>query len=394
MPTPEWIDETLSRALPQLRESGEGQHLEFMLLYPDNGHELSREIAAFASSNSGTILLGVADDGTLVGLEGVETPEGRDRLCQRIEGVCSGNVRPAITPVVKFAVEGDAVVLAIEVPRGKQPIYYSKNSPYIRHLSRSRPAEPHEVVERVSEWLTSNPPAQSTEDASSLFLSSLAAAFIDVLIYGHEFEERCANSWMDDVRTQLGRAGEELRRLSTDDIAVEKGLDIQLRSMADKLDAAFSHRMSTGEDSWKTLTDYVADTVREASQVKAEHIDTVPLSAEANREITQKIRRSARELADLDSRAESIVEDARTENLQEAASHIGYSLLLVSHYQLNAGMKFAEDLRVIGRELHLLETERLYMDGGQSMRRIVACVHNLNNRLQSLLTTESMGHLP
>jgi hypothetical protein len=126
---PAWTDEVLSRELPLLRDRGEGQHLEFMVSYPANGYDLSKEIAAFASSNPGTILIGVADDGSLAGLEDVETPEGRDRLCRRVEGVCSSNVRPAVTPEVQFAKEADAVVLAIKVPRGSQPIYYSRNTP-------------------------------------------------------------------------------------------------------------------------------------------------------------------------------------------------------------------------------------------------------------------------
>ena len=67
MAGPKWIDEALSRELPLLRDRGEGQHLEFMERYPENGYELSKEIAAFASSNSGTILIGVADDGSLAG---------------------------------------------------------------------------------------------------------------------------------------------------------------------------------------------------------------------------------------------------------------------------------------------------------------------------------------
>ena len=84
MAGPEWIDEALSRDLPVLRNPGEGQHLEFMARYPGNGHELSREIAAFASSNPGAILIGVADDGSLAGLDDIDTPGGRDRLLARI----------------------------------------------------------------------------------------------------------------------------------------------------------------------------------------------------------------------------------------------------------------------------------------------------------------------
>ena len=285
MAGPIWIDEALSGELPLLRDRGEGQHLEFMARYPANGHELSKEIAAFASSNPGTILVGVGDDGSLVGLDGVDTPEGRDQLCRRIEGVCSGNVRPAITPVVKFAKEGEAVVLAIEVPRGAQPVYYSRNTPYVRHVSSSRPAEPHEVIERVGEWLATNPLAPATDDEGSRFLSSLAATLIEVLIYGGEFEKRNVNPWLDLARTQLGSAGEELRRLASEDSAGKKGLEDRLRSIADKLDAAASHRLAMGGDSWKSLAGYVASAVSEAAQLKAEHIDTVSLSAEAKQEI-------------------------------------------------------------------------------------------------------------
>ena len=275
-----WIDEVLTRELPLLRDRGEGQRLEFMERYPENGYELSREIAAFASSNPGTILIGVADDGSLAGLSDVDTPEGRDRLCRRIEGVCSGNVRPAITPVVKFAHEGETIVLAIEVPRGTQPVYYSRNTPYVRHLSQARPAEPHEVIERVGEWLARNPLAPGTDDEDSRFLSSLAATLIEVLIYGSEFEKRNVNPWLELVRMQLGSAGEDLRRLASEDSAVKQGLEDRLRSIADKLDAAASHRLVMGGASWRTLLGYVAGAVNEAALLKAEHIDTAPLSAD------------------------------------------------------------------------------------------------------------------
>ena len=93
----------LFRDLSLLRDRGEGQDLEFMERSPKNGNELSKEVAAFASSNHGTILIAVADDGPIAGLGEAGTPEGRDRLCSWIASVCSGNVRPAITPVFRFA---------------------------------------------------------------------------------------------------------------------------------------------------------------------------------------------------------------------------------------------------------------------------------------------------
>ena len=391
MPTSQWIDEALSRELSLKRDRGEGQHLEFMGSYPENGHELSKEIAAFASSNRGTILIGVADDGSLEGLADMDTPEGRDLLCRRIEGVCHGNVRPAITPVIKFAREENAIVLAIEVPRGDQPIYYSKHTPYVRHLSQSRPAEPHEVIERVSEWLKSNPLGSTEEDSGDRFTSELAAVLIEVLIDGGEVEDRNVNPWLDLVRTQLSAAAAELWHLAADDQAVERGLNERLRLLAEKLDSAVTHRLSMGPDSWNALVGYVADAVDQAAQLKADVIDIVPLSSQARNDIVDLVRRSARELANLDNRGEAMAEDGRVEELQEEASRIGRVLLKVAHYSFKAsGSLPVTGIQKIGRELHLLEIERLYMDGGQSLRRIVSQVHDLNGRLQTLLSAHPL----
>jgi predicted HTH transcriptional regulator len=87
---PDWADEQLSKDLPVLRAQGEGQQLEYIESFPANTRDLAREIAAFATSNTGTILIGVADSGDLVGVEGAESLEARDSLLRRIEGICRG----------------------------------------------------------------------------------------------------------------------------------------------------------------------------------------------------------------------------------------------------------------------------------------------------------------
>ena len=87
---PDWADERLSRDLPVLRSRGEGQELEYMEAFPTNTRELAKEIAAFASTNTGTILIGVSDSGDLIGLPSCETPEGRDETIRRLEGVSRG----------------------------------------------------------------------------------------------------------------------------------------------------------------------------------------------------------------------------------------------------------------------------------------------------------------
>jgi ATP-dependent DNA helicase RecG len=388
----QWIDNELSSELPILRDNGEGQHIEFMVRYPSNGNELSKEIAAFASSNPGRIIIGVADDGALVGLEELKTSAGRDQLTRRIEGLCTNNVRPAITPVIKFAQEDEKNVLVIEVPRGPQPIYYNVNTPYVRHVRQSRPAEPHEVLERIIEWSRTSPLGQgretSPEEAKrNSFLSSLGSALIDVLIYGDEVEERKINPWLDQLRFQLGSAGRILRELAATDIARSDGIDESLRVIADELEDAESHRLTMGGGSWLELRGHIDVAVDLAQEIKANHIDTVPLSDESKTSLLEAVQTNARKLNDLDRRAEDMANDGRMGQVRSEANEIGFVLLRVSYYRLQDQPDgIEEELRDIGHQLHLLETERLVMDGGVSMKRILDRLHALNEHLQALIS--------
>lgn len=153
---PEWADKAMSERLPQLRAQGEGQTLEFKRELEESTDQLKKEIAAFASTNAGLILVGVADDGTLIGLPGIISPEDRDLLRSKVEGRARA-IKPAVTPTISFAVENGKTVLVIEIANSSQPIYYSNHIPYVRHVTQVHPAEPHEVIERVEAWLASHP---------------------------------------------------------------------------------------------------------------------------------------------------------------------------------------------------------------------------------------------
>lgn len=133
--------------------NGEGQEIEFMREYPGNVNEFAKEIAAFASSNPGTIYLGVADDGMAVGLDNVQSVKEQDTLRTRVEGVCSNAVVPSIVASVEFATVGDKTIAVVGVPKGSQPVYYSNQKPYVRHGSSSRPAHPQEVIDLVQRYL-------------------------------------------------------------------------------------------------------------------------------------------------------------------------------------------------------------------------------------------------
>lgn len=139
--------------LTAVLQDGEGQELEFMVKFPDQAHELAKEVAAFGSSNPGTIFLGVSDDGSIVGLSGVNTITDRDRLQTRVEGVCANSVSPPLITRTTFEEHEGKQVLRIEVPKGPEPVYFSNDRPYVRHGSLSRPARPQEVTELTHRWL-------------------------------------------------------------------------------------------------------------------------------------------------------------------------------------------------------------------------------------------------
>jgi ATP-dependent DNA helicase RecG len=105
IPEEAWVDPDASKQLVIMCARGEGQTIEFMQSFPDQAHELAKEIAAFATSNAGTILIGVDNKGSCVGISAHSATE-RDLLQRRVEGVCKGPVKPAITPAASFARNG------------------------------------------------------------------------------------------------------------------------------------------------------------------------------------------------------------------------------------------------------------------------------------------------
>lgn len=387
---PDWADPSLSARLPILRDEGESQRLEFMRSYPQNGHELAKEIAAFASTNAGMILIGVADDGSLIGLPEAETPSGRDAFSRRLEGICTSNVRPSITPVLRFAVEDGHVVMIIEVPHGTQPIYYSAQKPYIRHLTQSRPAEPHEVIERIESWLQSRPRPEA--DGQQAFLSELAALLIGVLIAADEFNDRNVNPWLDVALLQFSATAQQLRAMASSDLARREGVDSLLRELADNLDNAANHRLVLGGESWRTLVEYVTDAAELSTRLKRQLIDGVPLSQDSRSELSDLLSRTLRQFGDLERRSDVMINSGRVEELRDEISRMGELLLKVSHYNLEfVSPDFADELRSIARQMHLMETERLYMDGGASIRRMRELTETLYTKFRTLLSRHGLA---
>ena len=381
---PDWADESLSRDLPILRSRGEGQHVEYMQAFPENTRELAKEIAAFATSNAGTILVGVSDAGDLSGLAACATAAGRDQLIKRLEGISRGTVKPAVTPTAKFALEGEAVVLVVSVPKGSQPVYYCGNVPYLRHLSESRPAEPHEVIERIAEYLGEQVVSRPDEpNETATFYSALARALVEIVLLADERGERLINPWLDMWRSEYGYQATELRELAAGDVAIKEGLVDELSKLAKALDSVASLRLYLGVgDELERLT---RDAAALASRLLELHIDPQPLSKESLDVARSLINTHRRRLDDLASRAEAMADAGRMEDLQAEASEIGHDLLRLSYYRIDPlGAGLREELRRVGRALHLTETMQLYMDGGVSTNAVLNHISKARDELSSV----------
>lgn len=386
MAIPSWADEKISNDLPLLRSQGEGQYLEYKEIFPKNTSDLAKEIAAFATSNQGTILIGVSDSGDLVGINSADNQEERDNLLKRLEGICRGTVKPAITPVAKFAVENDLVVLVINVPHGRQPVYYSNNIPYIRHLTAARPAEPHEVLELIAEYVNSQSIGKSEDvtDVRSGFYSSLARVVGEALIYAEQANDRMINPWLDRWRSEFGYAAAELRELSVLDIAIEDNIVEELKGVACSLDEVATMRLYLG--CGEELSRLIEQAKEQLITLKQSRIDTIPLSDDSIKQVKDISIVTGRKLNDLVSRSHNLVETGKIEELQAEASNFGHTLLKIAQYNINAlGVGIKEELTSIGRRLHLVETMRLYMDGGRSMQAILDSISESNELLCNLI---------
>ncbi|MFC1854212.1 RNA-binding domain-containing protein [candidate division CSSED10-310 bacterium] len=88
--------------------TGEGQYIEFKRLI-DNAESLAGEVIAFANSDGGTLFVGVDDDGSIVGLDNVES------VFQSLTNICRERCIPPISPVIEQHTINNSEIIVLRV---------------------------------------------------------------------------------------------------------------------------------------------------------------------------------------------------------------------------------------------------------------------------------------
>lgn len=227
-------------------------------------------------------------------------------------------------------------------------------------------------------------PDREAQERLQTFLSSLASELIAVLMFGEEFEQRSINPWLDLARSQFQSSADNLRGLALSDVAKEQSLDADLEALVEPLDSAANLTLHAG--SWSRLSSLVGEAVEKAKQIKATHIDVLPLSEESVQEVHSTLETTRRKLEKLAARAEPLVNQGRFDDVQGEASHLGQSILRIGYYNVDCIQSGLEEkLREIGHDLHLVETMPIYMDGGRSASAIVERIRKSNDRFEKLV---------
>lgn len=128
----------------------ESQNVEWKREFPPNAKELADNMASFATSNNGRIYIGIDRKGNLSPTDPL-TDATKDDVRMRVTGNAK-SVWPSVSHLTSIIEKNGRNIIRIDVPKGPEPIYYSKNVPYIRDNSQSRPATSDEVKELMQKY--------------------------------------------------------------------------------------------------------------------------------------------------------------------------------------------------------------------------------------------------
>ena len=108
-----YLQNRIGLSLNEIAYKGERNQIEFKRELPDDNKSIAREFCALANeTGGGTMLVGVANDGSIYGVNDVDSVEQRVQSIARDR--CAGTIALNCLPIV-FADDASMTVLAVEV---------------------------------------------------------------------------------------------------------------------------------------------------------------------------------------------------------------------------------------------------------------------------------------
>lgn len=164
-----------------------------------NARSLAGEMAAFANSKGGRILIGVDDAGSVTGL----SPEDIRRINQLISNTATDCVRPSINPETENISVGGKLVIVVTVPEGiSKPYADNEGVFWVKSGADKRRVTSREEVQRMLQ-------SADLVHADEVPVERTTSEDIDLEHFGAFFEKQYGES-LDD---SLDKAGISLGQL-------------------------------------------------------------------------------------------------------------------------------------------------------------------------------------
>ena len=146
-----WVEP--STQVERLIAEGEGPTTEFKAEVPSEPLKMMKSVAAFANGEGGTILVGVANDGSIPGVPAdFQGPDGEDRLTNMIRNWINPLPPFNVRPVELETPRGPQLILVVYVDPGGSPPYGAGTTLetlryFVRRGATSFPAGPDQIRE-------------------------------------------------------------------------------------------------------------------------------------------------------------------------------------------------------------------------------------------------------
>ena len=111
----------------------------------NNNTSLAEEMVAFSNALGGLIIVGVKDNGEIIGL----SPEDVRRLNNMISNVASENVKPPINPLTTTIKVADKILLIIDIKQGINKPYCTNSGTYITKSGADKRRISQEELQRL-----------------------------------------------------------------------------------------------------------------------------------------------------------------------------------------------------------------------------------------------------